>query len=396
MWRQLGRYAALVLTLGLTGTALAQGMAPVTLPMQGFLTDGAGAAVDGSTDLTITLYDGETSTTVLYAEVQTVMVEQGHFTAYVGTGTATEGVFGHELFRDNAVVWVGIAIDEGTELPRIELGAVPYASFAQFAGNAGNAQQLGGAPAADYATVASAQARVTGTCTGGQAITRINMDGTVTCDDVGQTVVQACPAGQAIAAIAPNGTAMCRAFGDVTNVIGGTGLTDSGDSGAITLNADTSFLQRRVEACGVGTAIRSVAADGSVTCQPGILIEQFIVNTFTRITTTDFTELRADYRPPQNARIFLYARCQQDANAANQGFSYRVAVRVGTSVSLGNNFYLDGYTPGANIPVQQEQFDFFDVAAGVATDLGVDASDFPATTGTRTDYCTMMVQVFSR
>ncbi|MCZ7677366.1 MAG: hypothetical protein M5U28_00730 [Sandaracinaceae bacterium] len=171
--------AALIASLGVTGPALAQGVAPAVLPMQGFLTDGDGTPIDGDISLRINLYDAEVSTTDIYTETQTVMVDQGHFVAYIGDTASLDLA----LFRDNSDVWVGLAIDGGTELPRFQLGSVPYAGFAQYAGNAG---QLAGTDASDYALRSDTQARVTGACSSGQAITAINADGTVTCSSTGE------------------------------------------------------------------------------------------------------------------------------------------------------------------------------------------------------------------
>jgi hypothetical protein len=82
-----------------------------------------------------------------------------------------------------------------------------------------------------------------------------------------------CPAGSSIRAIAADGTVTCQAdttggSGTVTNVATGLGLTGGPVTTTGTISADTTYLQRRVSAsCAVGSSIRAIAADGTVTCQ---------------------------------------------------------------------------------------------------------------------------------
>lgn len=102
-------------------------------------------------------------------------------------------------------------------------------------------------------------------------------DGTLSSADTDVSSIQSrvgdtCPAGSSIRAIASNGTVTCEtdddSGGDITTVIAGSGLTGGGAAGAVTLAANTNFLQRRlVGTCGPGNSIREVSATGTVTCE---------------------------------------------------------------------------------------------------------------------------------
>ena len=69
----------------------------------------------------------------------------------------------------------------------------------------------------------------------------------------------------------PDGTSQTTAStgAGVLSVTGGNGITALTTGAAVSLSADTGYLQRRVAAdCVPGSAIRAVAGDGTVSCQP--------------------------------------------------------------------------------------------------------------------------------
>ena len=79
-----------------------------------------------------------------------------------------------------------------------------------------------------------------------------------------------CDPGTAIREIKTDGAVTCEAIvggGDITAVTAGIGLTGGGDVGDVTLDIDTTQVQKRVTGtCSAGKAISSIDSNGSVTC----------------------------------------------------------------------------------------------------------------------------------
>lgn len=150
------------------------------------------------------------------------------------------------------------------------------------------------------------QSRVTGACPAAQSIRVINENGTVVCEvdsDSGGDITavntafgsgllggnttgtanlsvdtsaiqsrvwQTCPVGNAITGVNLNGTVSCGATGtgDITGVTAGTGIIGGATSGTATVEVDAGYVQRRVTtACVAGSSIRVINADGTAACE---------------------------------------------------------------------------------------------------------------------------------
>lgn len=119
------------------------------VPVQGQLYDGEGAAVDTSVVMAFSL---ETVTGEdVWSESQTVPVDYGSFTAYLGDIQPLDLA----LFRDNPQLFLVVSID-GDEMDPIEIGNAPVAGYAAFAGEAHDALTLEGATRDDLTYTAGA------------------------------------------------------------------------------------------------------------------------------------------------------------------------------------------------------------------------------------------------
>lgn len=134
---------ALVTWLGAT-TPPAHADAPPLLPVQGFLTDLDGDPEDGTRDITFSLYDGPTASSALFTETQAIDVDEGRFSAYVGSVEDLDLA----LFEAEDELYLGIQVEDDDEIsPRFQLGSVPWAAYAQMCGDAST---LGGYAAGEY------------------------------------------------------------------------------------------------------------------------------------------------------------------------------------------------------------------------------------------------------
>ncbi|TNE85170.1 MAG: hypothetical protein EP330_27620 [Deltaproteobacteria bacterium] len=106
--------------------------APGYVPVQGVLTDSNGAAVDGSVDVTFTLYDDSSGSTSLWTDTLTVVVTDGRFAVALGSNLPLDLT----TFENYAGAHLGIQVSGDTEMALVPLDHVPYAAHAEHATNA--------------------------------------------------------------------------------------------------------------------------------------------------------------------------------------------------------------------------------------------------------------------
>ena len=248
------RHSLLLLLLAVALPGFAQTQTPQLMTYQGYLTDGNGNVLGGTNgaklyDVVFRLWDVPSGGTIggldeLYAEIQTVTVNNGYFSVLLGQGNAYN-VEPHSaalsaLFATNAasryieitVQGIGVSGANVTLLPRLQLVSAPYAFLAANANtivSAANGATLlsatpgGGGGVTINGTVQAAGLNVSGPITnntgptvmGSATATSLNVTGTATAsafagngsqltgidtNSLVQQVVQAlCPPGSIVA-----------------------------------------------------------------------------------------------------------------------------------------------------------------------------------------------------
>ncbi len=110
---------------------------PPLIPMQGVLTDADGQALDGSHDLSFTIYESPTAASSLWTETQTdVSVDQGFFSVYLGDETTLP----IDVLVSAGELWLSMTVG-AEELSRVQLASVPYALEAQVCRQLGDLEE---------------------------------------------------------------------------------------------------------------------------------------------------------------------------------------------------------------------------------------------------------------
>lgn len=297
---------------------------PNSITHQGRLLGDDGEPLTGTVTLAFTIYDAETGGSIVW-ESDDLEVDLGGSGFYsVELGSEENPIQAENLAGDS--LWVTLTVDGGEELsPRIRIRSVPFAirsgtaeSVAEgavdseaIADGAVGSDQLSGVDwakvqnkpstlgdlqcntdqiavwdgsqwvcAADQNTVYSDD------CPTGEVVGGLQADGSVTCvpdddttysagagiDESNNTFTlsdQTCGSGEAATGF-QSGTLQCTTVGDITSVDAGTGLSGGGSSGNVTLSADYSTTQRRVDdSCDIGEYVVAINQDGTVECGPG-------------------------------------------------------------------------------------------------------------------------------
>jgi len=242
---------------------------PQTMNYQGYLTDSDGYPLDGTVTIVFSLYNVPSGGSSLWTETQTgVQVTDGIFSVNLGSVTPITPPF-------NTQYYLGITVGADAEMtPRQALTSVGYAFMADSADEASDLNCSGCVSASELdftmgtgdITAVNAGTGLTGGGESGDVTLNANTS------VLQHRVVSNCPSGSSIRIINSDGTVTCEpdddSGGDITAVNPGTGLTGGGSSGDVTLYPDTTYLQRRVSSsCPSGQSIRVINSDGTVSCE---------------------------------------------------------------------------------------------------------------------------------
>jgi hypothetical protein len=167
------------LVIALLASATARAAVPKVLSFTGTLADAAGVPVpDGSQDVTFRFFRSVSGGTAFWQNTYALQTVSGVFTALLGTNSA---VLEPSFFATDQV-WLEIEVAGDVLGPRMRVVSVPYALAAATLDCVGCVDGV-------QTNAAEIQARVTGTCSGGQAVGAVNQDGTGVCVSAGGTLV---------------------------------------------------------------------------------------------------------------------------------------------------------------------------------------------------------------
>ena len=116
------KYTSIVLACLINFISIPVGAVPDGYSYQGYLTDPAGSPINGTINITFSLYDDINAINANWSEIQSVEVSQGLFQVKLGLITP----FPTDLF--GVPLWLGMQLGSDAEMnPRVALGSAPYA-----------------------------------------------------------------------------------------------------------------------------------------------------------------------------------------------------------------------------------------------------------------------------
>jgi len=154
---------AVLLAIAIPALALAQGLqkVPARFGYQGRLLDQSGAALNGTHQVTFSIYKQPTGGGALWSETQKLALTSGFYATFLGAVTPLPVDFDSAVFPagtkvfDGSDLYLGVAVDGTEELtPRQQIGAVVYALRTAWAVRAKDADHADEATHAASATSA--------------------------------------------------------------------------------------------------------------------------------------------------------------------------------------------------------------------------------------------------
>ena len=124
--------------------AQSAGIAPTLIPLSGQLATPTGEPRTGTAVLVISLYEGKDDSAPLWIERQQVTLDAtGRFSIEFGA-TRQDGLPTELFAGQSSTRWIGVAIENEAEQPRVMLVSVPYAA------RAASADTLAGKSASEF------------------------------------------------------------------------------------------------------------------------------------------------------------------------------------------------------------------------------------------------------
>ncbi len=115
------KFAAICLIMCLTAAAASLATVPGTISYQGLLEETGGTSLpDGDYSVTFRIYDDAAGGTVLWSETQVVALEDGVFSAQLGSATPLTLAF-------DIPYWISLQVGAEPELTRLAFTSTPYA-----------------------------------------------------------------------------------------------------------------------------------------------------------------------------------------------------------------------------------------------------------------------------